>query len=239
MRTIVTACGILLLCASAQAQTAERPAVQVGDTWTYRQATETHAGFKEEREVYDVTRTTASSIYFDARQAGSSQPPKNLFTGPDWRRIRAVNGVETVVNQPFDFPLAAGKHWDLHYREDHPNKGHAWEDFSLTYTVAGIEQVEVPAGKFDAIKVEAEGHWLAEVAPSSTVAMAAQGTSGNAAIATQVNTATAHRAEGRVYKAFWYVPAVRRWVKSVEEFYSSGGERSERTTTELESYQLK
>jgi hypothetical protein len=40
---------------------------------------------------------------------------------------------------------------------------------------------------------------------------------------------------GRTYKAFWYVPEVRRWVKSVEQYYGSGGVRNERYTGELES----
>jgi hypothetical protein len=43
---------------------------------------------------------------------------------------------------------------------------------------------------------------------------------------------------GRTYKAFWYVPEVRRWVKSVEEYYGSGGVRNERYTAELESFKL-
>jgi hypothetical protein len=68
MRTIVAACSALMFCAFVQAQTAERPLVQVGDTWTYHQTSDTRAGFKEEREIYEVTRTTASTIYFDARQ---------------------------------------------------------------------------------------------------------------------------------------------------------------------------
>ena len=43
-------------------------------------------------------------------------------------------------------------------------------------------------------------------------------------------------ATGRTYKAFWYVPEVGRWVKSVEEYYSSNGVRNERYTTEVESF---
>jgi hypothetical protein len=41
---------------------------------------------------------------------------------------------------------------------------------------------------------------------------------------------------GRTYKAFWYVPEIGRWVKSVEEYYGSNGVRNERYTAELESY---
>lgn len=227
------------LCVSAQAQTVDQPSVQVGDTWTYRQTNENRTGFKESQQVYEVTRKTGSTIYFDVRQAGSQQPPKSLYEGADWRRMRAVNGTETVVNQPLNFPLATGKHWDVHFREEHPNKAHAWEEFDDTYTVVGTEHVEVPAGKFDAIKIEIEGKWQAETIPSSTVLAEARGASGTANVGTQIDTVAAHRIEGRTYKAYWYVPTVRRWVKSVEEIYSAGGDRSERYTAELTSYQVK
>jgi len=40
----------------------------------------------------------------------------------------------------------------------------------------------------------------------------------------------------RLYKAFWYVPEIKRWMKSVEEDYSNGGVRSIRRTMELHSY---
>jgi len=53
---------------------------------------------------------------------------------------------------------------------------------------------------------------------------------------TQVEKTVAREASGRTYKAFWHVPEVKRWVKSVEEYYSSGGIRNERYTQELESF---
>ena len=37
-------------------------------------------------------------------------------------------------------------------------------------------------------------------------------------------------AAGYRYKAFWYVPEVGRWAKSVEEYYGSNGVRNERYT---------
>jgi hypothetical protein len=53
---------------------------------------------------------------------------------------------------------------------------------------------------------------------------------------TQVENTAERQTSGRLYKAFWYVPEVKRWVKSVEEYYSSGGVRNERYTQELESF---
>jgi hypothetical protein len=43
-------------------------------------------------------------------------------------------------------------------------------------------------------------------------------------------------ATGRLYKAFWYVPEIGRWVKSDEEYYGSNGVRTQRFTSELESF---
>jgi len=41
---------------------------------------------------------------------------------------------------------------------------------------------------------------------------------------------------GQLYKAFWYVPEIDHWVKSVEEYYDSNGKRTQRFSIELESF---
>jgi hypothetical protein len=43
---------------------------------------------------------------------------------------------------------------------------------------------------------------------------------------------------GRTYKAFWYVPDVKRWVKSDEEYYNANNVRTERYADELEAYKV-
>jgi hypothetical protein len=45
-------------------------------------------------------------------------------------------------------------------------------------------------------------------------------------------------AAGRTYMALWYVPAAKKWVKSVEEYYDSNDVRSQRFTSELISFQV-
>ena len=150
--------------------------------------------------------------------------------------MRDVNGVETVVNKPLSFPLTVGKNWNVKFTEQHPNKVHRSETWDVTYKVVGNESIEVPAGKFTAVKIEAEGKWAAQMEPSSTVVQAAQTSAAGASTGSEIKNVTATTASGRIYKAFWYVPEVKRWVKSVEELYSSGGVRSERSTTELESF---
>jgi hypothetical protein len=52
----------------------------------------------------------------------------------------------------------------------------------------------------------------------------------------QTRRTTPQQATGRLYKAFWYVPEIGRWVKAVEENYGSNGVRSQRVSGELEAF---
>jgi hypothetical protein len=106
----------------------------------------------------------------------------------------------------------------------------------LTSATGWIALAQVPAGTFHALKIEAEGTWSAEIAPSESVVQGAQSNAGGTTLSTQTRKITPHEASGRLYRAYWYVPDVKRWVKAVEENYSSGGVRNERFTDELESF---
>lgn len=221
------------------AQTLDLPAVKEGDTWKYRSTTErgTNGWTQADNEIV-VSRVTGSGIYFSTRQSGSTQPPRDQIAGLDWHRMRDVNGKETMVNQPLSFPLAPGKSWDVEYLEQHPNKAHRFEQWQNTFKVIGYETIEVPAGKFNALKIESEGHWSAELEPSQTVVQGAQSAQSDTTMVTEVKKTSAAPVTGRTYKAFWYAPEVKRWVKSVEEYYANNGVRNERYTDELESFKV-
>jgi len=239
MKSILLALLSLSVSVGALSQTLDQPATKAGDTWTYRNTTEKGpSGWNQSRDEITVTRVTASSIYYSSKPSGSSQPTKELIAGADWSRLRDINGKETVVNQPFKFPLTAGKTWDVQYQEQHPNKAHKYEKLESKFVVVGYEDVEVPAGKFKALKIESEGRWTAELEPGNAVVQGAQSTANGTTMVTQVQKTNADPVTGRTYKAFWYAPEVKRWVKSIEEFYSSGGVRNERYTGELESYKV-
>ena len=90
------------------------------------------------------------------------------------------------MNRPLSFPLSEKTAWDVVYTEDSPNKIHKSGKFDNHFTVAGFETVEVPAGKFRALKVEAEGQWEAELAPNQTVVQGAATGSGGTTMVTQV-----------------------------------------------------
>ena len=229
----------ILLSLQSLAQTADLPTLRTGDTWVYRDTVEKGPnGWSQSHNEINITRTTSSAIYYASKQSGSTQPGAEKISGADWSRMRDVNGKETVVNRPLDFPLTPGKTWELRYTEQHPNKAHKFEAWSNKFTVVGYETVEVPAGKFSAIKIEAEGRWTAEMEPTSTVVQGAQSQKNNTTMVTQVQKTEATPSSGRTYKAFWYVPEVKRWIKSVEEYYGSNGVRNERYVGELESFKV-
>jgi len=230
--------AVAFLALGAQAQTTiERPAMKPGDTWVYRNTTEQGQSWNQTHDELRVTRVTASSIFYTSKPTGGSQlSPKDLLASLDWARIRNVNGKETVVNRPLSFPLSEGKSWAVAYEEQHPNSAHKFERFDNTFTVLGYETVEVPAGKYKALKIESEGHWVAALETSQTAAQSAKATSQGVTMVTQVQKTSAQEATGKTYKAFWYVPEIKRWVKSVEEYYSSDSVRTSRYTQELESF---
>ena len=165
-------------------------------------------------------------------------PPSEQLAGPDWSRRRSVNGAETVVNEPLSFPLSIGKSWQIEYTEAHPNRVHSSEHFRTPYKVIGWEDVTVPAGTFHALKIEAEGQWSAIMAPAVTNVSGARVDAQGATTVMQSSRAGGATFSGRTYKAFWYVPSVKRWVKSVEEYYDTNERRTERYTDELESYKV-
>ena len=224
---------------SVRAQTLNAPATKAGDLWAYKTTTEKGpSGWSQTLDETKVSRVTPSTIYFTVKASGSTQPEKELFAGLDWSRARDIDGKEIVVNRPLAFPLTTGKTWDVRYTEQHPTKAFRSEEWVHKYTVVGYESIEVPAGKFNALKIEAEGRWTAELEPSQTVVQGAQSNADGTSMVTQTQKITDKTVSGRTYKAFWYVPEVRRWVKSVEEYYGSGGVRNERYTAELESFKL-
>jgi hypothetical protein len=221
----------------SQAESTSAPVLKPGDTWTYITTLETAPnGWRQTHDEIVVTRTTSDHIYFETKQASTTQAATETIAGADWSRSRNVNGTETLVNQPLSFPLTVGKTWQVKYTEAHPNVKHDSESVDMHFKVIGSESVQVPAGKFDAIKIEAEGEWTAQTAPAHAATSGTVSNEAGTTVVVQSRNATPVIVTGQLYKAFWYAPAVGRWVKSVEEYYASNGTRSQRYSVELESF---
>lgn len=236
MKAMMIAASGMLLCLQAAAEVAELPAVKAGDSWIYRQTTERGQSWNQTRDESTVTRVTAANIYLANRKAGSTEVPRETYVGRDWSRMRDIGGKETVINRPLEFPLEIGHKWEINYQEQNPNPQHRLEKIHQTFTVIGIEDVDVPAGHFKAWKVEVDGRWEAEVAPSKSVQQGAQVNAEGVVTSSQVSNTGEKLVSGKLYRAFWYAPEVKRYVKSIEEYYSAAGVRNERFTSELESF---
>ena len=232
---------VLLVCfllSSATAQVLERPTIKSHDSWTYTSTVEKNAGWRQTHEEYTVLRATETEILVSIKEAGSKLPPKEMLQGADWSRFRNVNGREEVVNKPLLFPLEAGKTWEIDYTELHPNREHSRERFHSSYKAVGWEEVTVPAGTFLALKIESQGRWLAELVPAASASTQTRADNQGTVAVTRADRRTPQTATGRLYKAVWYVPAVKRYVKSVEEYFAANGVRNERYSLELEAFKV-
>lgn len=240
MRRVMVLLGLLTACGQATAQPApiSAPKIAVDDTWTYRETNERATGFQESRVEMTVLRVGPSTITLSVRPAGSTVQPTEMLLGRDWSRHRSLGGKDTIVNQPVNFPLSPGKHWEINYAEDHPNPQLASEAIHSPYVVTEWEDVTVAAGTFHAIKVECEGEWKTVVAPGVSSASGVHVDARGTTMATQSTRNETTVRGGRTYKVVWYAPEVKRWVKSQEDYFDPNGKRYIRNTSELLSYKV-
>lgn len=228
-----------LFSSAAAAQDLALPDIKPGDAWVYRTTSQLRGKPAEQaEEEATVSEVTDAGIHCLVKKSGSTQPPHDVYAARDWSRVRKVNGTDTVVNRPFSFPLSIGKTWNVEYTEDHPNKNHRTEQFSSKYAVIGFEPVQVPAGTFNALKIEVKGQWTAELESEQTIVHRTMVIRHGSPDITTLAESVPRTATGGIRKVIWYAPEVRRWVKSVEEYYASNGLLNERHVTELMSYKM-
>jgi hypothetical protein len=227
----------LLLAVNAKAESIGAPHLVPDDSWTYQNTIEDKTGWHQNRMESTIVRVGATTMAVTAKQVGSTMPPTEQLVGADWSRVRSVNGHETTINRPLVFLLNPGKSWTVEYSEDHPSREHSSEHFVTSYKVSGWEDVTVPAGTYHAIKIEADGSWTATLAPAVSAVTGSRLDAQGSTVVMQTGRTLPTTAAGRIYKAFWYDPAAKRWVKSLEEYYNSNGIRSSRYTSELISFQ--
>jgi hypothetical protein len=211
----------------------DQPQFSEQDAWVYHYKTEKGGSIEESDVDVSIIRSDGDEILVGFKVVGSTHPPREIMYKSDWSHSRGINGAETLVERPFAFPLAIGKTWRVEYTEDNPNVQHAREHLEIPYRVVGWEDVKTAAGKFKALKIEAKGSWTADVLPRTQSNAAIVQNNGQRTLLTQNDVQAARRAEGRIYKVFWYVPDKKRWVKSREETYGSDGVLTERAETEL------
>jgi hypothetical protein len=230
----LAAVGMWPASALAQVQT---PTFKVGDHWVYQETNErAPSSFQQSTVDVVVTRVAEKYIEIASKQPEAPAAPVERMVPNDWSRERSVNGVMTTVNKPLSFPLSPGKRWEIKYTEANPARLVHSQTIHESYTVAGWEDVQTPAGVFHALKIECEGDWAKETAPSQVAAGVIEKDATGAGGAVDSRNLPAQTTAGKLYKAFWYAPEVKRFVKSSEEYFSTTGVRSSRTTSVLQSF---
>ena len=96
-------------------------------------------------------------------------------------------GVFEVEKGIFQFPLSVGQQYPAMWEVRRPRAGEFHVRHERKVTIMGWEDVEVPAGKFRALKLQADGYYR------------------------RIDTVSSDEARN----TYWYVPQVKRWVKHV------------------------
>lgn len=202
---IAAAVACLCVVGTAGAQAAA-PDVHVGDSWKYR----TLDGFTKETQFEATQRVVEINdreIVVELHTLGKDKTALRYFTR-EWNAVDTDDGKYDPYYPEFKFPLAAGATWSNKY---------TWISIAgaassgyVKATVSAQEKVTVPAGTFDAYRIDRD----VEVR-------------GNNETASVTNT----------HMTTWYAPAVHRFVRR-EWTVTRDGRVRNKTAMELVEYTL-
>lgn len=157
---------------------AETPLIKAGDRWVFAERADWGKLMKWERTW------VVSSV--DQNGIKGEENGKPLALSLELNPIESPRDKHTGL-QRLNFPLEVGKRWS--YEDDYiyfndPNYGRVNGHFKVEVVVVAYEKVQVPAGEFDAFKLDAKGTWVSP-----------QG------------------GPGKLHNRYWYAPAARALVK--------------------------
>lgn len=179
----------------------ERPDVRPGDWWTYRVTDLLNRTTRS--STLETTAVTASRIETSRKAGDRATADQGVIEewDRDWNLLRAADVRFTPLYPTFRFPLEKDKSW---------SGSVSWSGSGVTtkhdlkMRVAGWERVTVPAGTFDAIRVNVSGY---------------------------IHTTTGSGfGQGTIKDTMWYAPAVRQIVKHEidQQIFRSSFIRNER-----------
>ncbi len=219
----------------------DAPVLRAGDHWTYAHVWEKGGTVRRPaRTEITVQRDERLSwpctgLIVTRRELDSDRAPDQWGIGADWGRWRIAGNQRQDLDRPLAFPLYPGETWEIeHWTPDPDSMGYDREGVHHHYAVAGWEDVTVAAGRFFAVKIEVTGKWLA-TPPAGSVG---QGPRPTGAPAPKTAWQAPSSVTGQLYRAYWYVPEVKRWVKQIEVYYDANGAELERHTAQLQDYRV-
>ena len=165
MITFRTTAALLLMSLALLAATAQKPQtpppdyfpLRVGDWWKYRSTTADGKQSEFTVKVLSADKQADGTNLYLVETLTSFQPINDWYSKPSgwvlmhriaYPKNEALKADYQPVKQYLKNPLTAGASWSW------KGKGMMAVDIEETSQVAGPEAIEVPAGKFQAMKVE-------------------------------------------------------------------------------------
>jgi hypothetical protein len=205
---ILAAAIPILFALPAFAQNTDKPDVHVGDRWSW-QHTNGLANERDLTRIEDIVEVSGNEIRARARVKGNPGSGIATYTR-EWNPVDVVSAQYSPFLKELAFPLQVGKKWnDTADKMLFSNGKHG--KFYLKGEVVAFEKVTVPAGTFDAYRVN--------------LVLDASGTDEDANI-------------GNTEETYWYAPSVKRYVKLENTFRRDGRVRS-KDIYELLEYSLR
>ena len=214
----------------------DAPTLMAGDHWTYAHIWEKGGTVcRPARTEITLQRGLRAGLVVTRRELDSDKAPDQWGIGADWGRWRIAGRRRQDLDRPLAFPLYPGQTWEVdHWTPDPDSMGYDREGVHQHYAVAGWEDVAVPAGRFFAVKIEVTGKWLA----TPPVGSVGQGPRQTDQPAPKTLWQAPGPVTGQLYRAYWYVPEVKRWVKQIEVYYDANGAELERHSAQLQDYRV-
>ncbi len=201
--------ALLPVVADAEVPTvAELPTPKIGEVWKYRTIDLwNHAELSQfEQELVEIQ---ADRLVFRTRRSKNAEP-KTGYSGRGASSCRRMRDSEVeMCDGPLKFPLHVGDKTRYDNRPWRNGKGHN----SAECEVKAVETVTVPAGTFDAFRVECDGSWQRVFDRLSV----------------DVNS-------GRFEETLWYSPKVNDFVKWTHFSYGMAGRAWDKEQTELTEF---
>jgi len=142
--------------------TVTAPSIAAGDSWIYK-VRDGFTGLPREDQRHQVTRVAGDRIEV-AGTVDLGDGSQVYDREWNWLR-RPATDLQTFEYSPayqaFSFPLTAGKTWRAASTATDPRDGRRFP-VRIEARVLGWERVKVPAGEFDALKIERRvfiGYW--------------------------------------------------------------------------------
>lgn len=182
----------------------DKPRVAVGDTWTYKSEIRAGGRARALTETFEVSGVTGNRLHVVVLRkfegdAGGEPIEADMVFSEDWNvMITGNRGARpSAIMRPstamLKFPMKVGESHPSDYDMETLPDGNLVRHRRAT-KVVGWEDIAVPAGKFRALRIEAEGTVQVAKKPKP----------------------------GRTMVTLWWAPEVKRWVKLEQDFGPNG-----------------